>query len=212
MLKLKTIYPYGLNTNFNFHKFNNLEKRSIFQLYREYELSDLLATSMKFPRRGNRGKRSKRTKIDFVYYIDKIEKSSFQPGMVKIIKTLIFQLSFKKLKAFTRFLKEYSFSNNHTKDLVYDLIKYRLKSDVADFNTKSKNQGTTYLMFNFTHKVLDSIHLNKIINDKEILQTLPITSPPHFSIAYKYNKTLGRLLFNYNQIPFTTPEETFECI
>ena len=87
--------------------------------------------------------------------------------------------------------------NSFSKEFVSVIVAFSSKFIKPPPNKKDN----IYFICNFTHKVLDSIGVNSIIKNKNILNKLPMTALKYFpSICYKYNKPIGKTLFNYNKI------------
>ena len=66
----------------------------------------------------------------------------------------------------------------------------------------------------FTHKIIDEINIKAIFNKRDLQDRLPteIKGKDSFRIIYKYGKSIGSKLLNYNNILKETQELSYDEI
>lgn len=187
MFKFRTIYPYGLNTIIN-----NINIKKIANIY------DLLNkfNEVVVINRGKRGSHKFSKSINYIIpsiWIKELEEKFIYTYNIKFVKAEIFKLKLNKVKGLKISFDTFKFKNVQFRDLVCDLINYRLlkcndvESDIIYFKVK------------FQQKSFDNLNFNKIF--KDIYNLFPIKKSK-ISIAYFYNNPLSTKICNYKEVAF----------
>lgn len=210
MLKMKTIYPYGLNTNFLHQNVAHTKTTCIYNILHFY-VTSFPDNKINLNRKKRGLKKTKKKFFDFLQIINCLENLFCKTDMIKKIKTTIFSLKNSVLKAFNRFLQSYTFQHSLIKDIVLDLMKFKLKVENLDLICKVNKK--LYLIFHYSHKVLDRFHLNKMLNNSFVTGKLPVHKSlvPTFISSFKYDLSIGRRIFNYNRIHDLTDMHNIKC-
>lgn len=189
MIINESIFPYGLNTNFNFKSFDNNECiYNIFKLFKNYNNNN----------RGKRGNSKNKIKYNLKDFVNDCINCYDEPNAIKSIKTKILGvklnfhnklLNFLKLDQVKINSKQY-FSN--FLNLVEDLARYRFKN-----NYKHKDlPKPDYFVLDFTNKIFNNLNINAIIGKNKNLLPIQLNCKPTF----RYTKSLKNLICNYRNI------------
>lgn len=206
ILKHKTLYPYGLNTHLNNQI--NTNSFSIFHLFLLYTNFNIEHFSKHMRKRGSRSTPNKF--INFAELTIQVEELLYTKDFIKAIKTKIFSLKRKTLKAFTKFILQYEFKNQHLFKILIDLIQFRFQKDISQIVSPPKEK--IFMTLQFSHKTLNDINFHKLFMSPQVYNALPMNNKPQLSIGFQFTKTLGRQLFNYNTLPDLTSDVKLECI
>lgn len=187
ILKHRSLYPYGLNTNLNFYK---SDINCIYNLFYEFAFNKFERNNNPRSKRGSRINSGNINNIIPEYFIDNLEKSFITDCNVKFVKTEIFKLKIKKIKKLKDTLQDFQFTDTHAKNLITDLIKFRL--DKFD-----KQDSIIYFISNFQQNSFNSLNINNIFKTHK--QLFPIKGISIIN-SFKYNKSFSKLLFNYSEV------------
>ena len=80
------------------------------------------------------------------------------------------------------------FNNEQTKDLIIDLIKYKLNTSNLDDLQNKEIKNKEFLIIKFKNKLFDKIGFNGIL--KECENTFPLKNKIINKIAFAYEKPL----------------------
>lgn len=187
--KQKTLYPYGLNTKFNGNcNFEN--NSSIYGKFRVFE--DFARHGVKI--RGKRGSKIMKFESDLVKLFREFNQGEISSCLIRFIKQGIFMT---KNKALNWFIKDklgaIKFKDKQVKEVIIDLIKFKLKKDNLYSNTELKNEN---LVISFLNKKYDHLGFRDIISNNE--NSFPLKKHCKVRIAFKYEKPLRNIICNYN--------------
>lgn len=137
-----------------------------------------------------------RSKIDSHQYsrtINTIVPKIWLTDLEDKFQSRIFLINTKTLKRIKLFFVKCGFKILKFKDLVYDLIIYKL------LKNENVNKNIIYFKIIFQQKSFDNYKINKIFNDNYDL--FPIVL--FISVAYNCIKSLTNKILNYRQTVFT---------
>lgn len=196
MIQYRTIYPYGLNSNFGEERFNKSDKKQcIYSLFGP----TVSHSQTKRHYRGNGSKRLPRI-IDFEQEFLKINNTFVNTLNCAPVLCFLFKMNLAKLKASWKFVCSLNLHSQFW-DIYKDMLLFRL--GYIPFVDKNDN---VYFTVDFHSKVLDNINLGKLLNNFNHL--LPQKPYPKFSIAFRYSPPFSKQMFNYKQ----TLQDNDACI
>ena len=194
-----TLFPYGLNQlylNGNIVKNNFVDnKYSIFNhLFINPQLNNRNSVKQK---RFKRGKGILRCH-DYKAEIRDLHHKFNNSYQWKEIKSWVFAVKKKHInKVYAIFLK-LKLDNEHFNHIFYDLLLTRSLYLKLNLNQNINNNPTnSYCVISFKHPIYNSINFSNLFN--KFNELLPIKDFK-ISKAFKYNKPIGRSIFNYNEI------------
>ena len=191
IIKYKTVYPYGLNDRVNNISVTGI-KDSIC-IYKEI-FSNINFNDNRHVRIRSQNKRN--IFIDFNNYLIDIDNAILSnSNFVGYVKHKILGLKRSKAKVFTKFVKDFDFKYHIVKDLVYDLLKFKLRN--LNFLDDNPNYAfKSYLVIDFLHKYMDTLNISQILHDQDLISCFPVKET-YPIISFRYSQTLGSLAFNY---------------
>ena len=191
ILKFKTVYPYGLND-----RVNNISATAIKDntcIYKDF-LSSFTFDNNRLIRTRSQNKMNRF--INFKDYIEDINDAiRTSNNVIGYVKNKILGLKRSKAKVFIKFVKEFDFKYYLVKDLVYDLLKFKLQNQDW-LNGHPCNTFKSYLVIDFIHKYMDTLNISQILHNQELLSCFPVKET-YPMISYRYSQTLGSIAFNY---------------
>ena len=191
IIKYKTAYPFGLND-----RVNNISISSVKDdlcIYKDIFTSNFVATP-----RANRIRSKQRSGkyIDFDRFMGEIEANSLnEKDLIKYIKGKLFELNKNKARFLVKIFHNYKFKYSLIKDLIIDLLKFKIGSNEIDNNYKFDS----YLVLNFSHKFVDLLNIPQLLYDQQLINAFPVKDT-YPKVSFKYSRTLGSLTYNYSQI------------
>lgn len=183
----RTLYPYGLNVKLNNYNIENTGNI--------YCFLNMFNTKRKIYRKF-RGPHTRSRHINLLQpknWINILERDFLSNFKVQKIKTSVFSLKLRTLGKINASFPEYNFNNLHFKDILYDLITFRLKTLV------SFNKEMVYFTLLYQQKSFDEFNLGQII--KNLNPFFPIKDI-NISPAYRYTTPLSKLIYNYREITY----------
>ena len=194
IIKFKTAYPYGLND-----RVNNISVTAIKEdtcVYKEV-LSNLTFdsnhNSVRYRRRSNN---KRNIFINFKEFVKDIDEAiTSRNNVIGYIKGKVLGLKRSKAKVFVNYVKEFEFRYYLIKDLVHDLLKFKL-NNVNCFNHNNINTFNSYLVIDFEHKYIDALNIPQLIHDQGLISSFPLKET-YPKISFRYTQTLGSMVFNY---------------
>lgn len=196
MFKYRTIYPYGLNTDLNKLNINKIDNIYTFL----NQVNNLILV-----KRGCRGSQKYSTAINCVIpdvLLGKLENEFVSTLNVKFVKTEIFKLKIKTIKKLKIACNSFKFSNKQFKDLLLDLVAYKLHSKELG------NKSVSYFTVSFLQKSYENLKLNKCFSNASCY--FPIKNS-QVSVAFKYINPFSSKLFNYRQTAFSVTDDSVTC-
>ena len=188
IIKFKTAYPFGLNDRVNNISINSIKNdtciyKNIFQNF--------------VNPRTNRVRSKKRNNkyIDLHEFLGEIDNKGLkEKDLIKYVKSKILGINKRKAKKLLKIALNYKFKYNLIKDLILDLIKYKIGNDKLE----NIDNFESYLVINFSHKFIDLLNISQLLYDKELVKIFPVkfTYP---KISFSYSKTLGSQVYNYSK-------------
>ena len=191
ILKYKTVYPYGLNDRVNNVSVTGIKDNTC--IYKEV-LNNITFDSNRRVRIRSRNKVNRF--IDFNEVLQDINEAIFSSNnIVGYVKRKILGLKRSKAKVFAKHVKNFEFKYYFIKDLVFDLLKYKMQSQdwLAD---NPCNTFKSYLVIEFLHKYMDTLNLSQILHNQELISCFPVKDT-YPIISFRYSQTLGSMAFNY---------------
>ena len=200
MTKFGTLYPYGLNNLFN--------GLVVSKKIREFCVYSLFVKDFNGNKRRARGRRGKRLSVllqsdTFVNSVNAFRQHELNLEIARNIKRVVFGT---KNKIIVKVFKDNKFDEKSFDADVWcmlqDLCKYKLGIKIFDF--QDREVGCDYLVLTFQDKMFDQIGFNEIIGNS--VNLFPIKrDKSEIKLAYKYKKTIGRMMFNYNELSKNCP-------
>ena len=190
IIKYKTAYPYGLNDRVNNISVTAIKEETC--IYKEI-FSNITFTSVRSVRRRSNNKRN--MYIDFNEFINNIDKAiTSSNNIVGYVKGKILGLKRSKAKVFVKYVKDFKFTYDLIKDLVLDLLKFKLNNqNLLEHNV---NKYDSFLVIDFIHKYMDTLNIAQLIHNEALVSCFPIKET-YPKISFKYSQTLGSMAFNY---------------
>ena len=199
MLKLRTVYPYGLNDRIGdeymvekdccdiFSKFPPLNR-----LKEQYKICTKTSSSSPF------------IVDNFIYIISESLRSSL-PNTMNLIRVLL--MSLKKAQCrilfdrISEFLSEKSETFRYTQYFAatLDILKSNIGKPQIP-STANKCPLTNCCHIKFSNKAIDFINIQKILRNKEVRNALPVhlrDDTP--TVVYKLSDTIRSKLFDYKK-------------
>lgn len=190
ILHERTLYPYGLNERLGENSVNSyINDHCIYNMFpKEY---------VKKHRKRGRGKSSGK-QINLTYFDNNLHANFYKlNNILNYFKSQILGKKVSLIKNMNYLVKDNvdnkKYCNLHARDLIVDLIKYKLKINKL-YNKKCKFKS--YLVLNFKHKILDFCHISGLLYNKEVIESFPC-SETYPTISWKYNRNIGVECFNY---------------
>ena len=155
--------------------------------------------SYKKVNRGCRGskKNSKKETKDMVEYMQSLNFKNLDLEKIQKIRNKILGCKNISLRWFIKYkLNSFLFNNEQTKDLIIDLIKYKLNTSNLDDLQNKEIKNKEFLIIKFKNKLFDKIGFNGIL--KECENTFPLKNKIINKIAFAYEKPLKNIICNYN--------------
>ena len=147
IIRYKTAYPYGLND-----RVNNISVTSIKDstcIYKEI-FSDVMFNN-NLVRNRIRSNNKRNIYIDFIEFVEDLNEAiTSKSNIIGYIKGKILGLKRSKAYVLIDYVKDFEFQYYLIKDLVYDLLKFKL-DNVNWINHKNSNTVNTYLVIDFEH-------------------------------------------------------------
>ena len=148
IIKFKTAYPFGLNDRVNNISINSIKNdtciyKNIFQNF--------------INPRTNRVRSKKRNNkyIDLHEFLGEIDNKGLkEKDLIKYVKSKILGINKRKAKKLLKIALNYKFKYNLIKDLILDLIKYKIGNDKLE----NIDNFESYLVINFSHKSIDFLN------------------------------------------------------
>ena len=193
IIKYKTAYPYGLND-----RVNNISVTAIKDdtcIYKEV-LSNIIFEDNSSTRYRMRSRNKRNTYINFNEFIKDIDEAIVsRNNIIGYIKGKILGLKRSKAKVFINYVRDFKFRYYLVKDLVYDLLKFKL-NNLNWLDHTNVNTFNSYLVIDFEHKYIDSLNIPQLIRNQELISCFPLDET-YPKISFKYSQTLGSMVFNY---------------
>ena len=209
MLKLRTVFPYGLNDRVGDEYMENRDHDVIFSKF-----PSLVKIKERFKVR-TRSKTSSSFMADnFIYIINESIRTNFRNTM-NLIRVLLSSLKRslcrKLYDSITTFLsnkhENYRFSQFFLAAL--DIVKFKIGTpDIV--NKPSKKLPSNICRITFVNKAIDFINPHRILKNNDVVEDLP----PHLReespmIVYNLTKTTRSLIFNYKNFVQTLDVDAF---
>ena len=193
IIKYETAYPFGLNDRINNESVTSIKNnkciyKNIFES--QYHMSNSRQTNR------IRSKNKLNVFVNFPWFLGEINEVALkQKDLIKYIKSKILGLKRSKCKALVKLVIDYKFKYNQVKDLICDLLKFKLKCEKLELES---GKFDSYLVIDFSHKYLNLINISQLLHDPNLIKTFPskVTYP---KISYKYSPTIGSTIFNYSK-------------
>ena len=200
MLKLNTVFPYGLNARCKKAKIDDAERIIV-------SSKDIIYTKFNVVKINRRQRGGVKSPLIYSHF----DPDSFVTSVLKQdllgfrnIRTEICKLKKKHLKSL--YIKVIGLINDgfqntfdrHMCFLIKDLTWFYLKR--MGTTTKKKNSGS-FLVVQYCNKFVEYVNLSKIFKHKNVNNTFPHKSQ-YFSIptvSYKYGATIRSKVVNYHQ-------------
>ena len=191
IIKYKTVYPYGLNDRVNNISVTAIKNETC--IHKEI-FSNITFDATRSIRRRSSNKIN--MYIDFNELVNDIDNAIVSKNnMVHYIKGKILGLKRSKAKIFTKYVRDFDFRYYLVKDLVFDLLKYKLNNQDW-LNHTYVETFKSYLVINFEHKYIDALNIPQLIHNQALMSCFPIKET-YPKISFKYSQTLGSMVFNY---------------
>ena len=193
--RLRTAYPLGLNDRLQALGISGNATDGNFGDFNCFRVSNLLESK---PAK-NRGRRLRKKKGKF----SDDEFGPFGDALVRTFASDRGKLEALILSKQRAFLEKFSATRhfailaNEIRYLVQSRISYAKK--IAPI--KKKIDQINWRV-DFTHKILESVNIRSIYNMREVKQLLPaqIRGKDIFKKVFKYGKTIGSRILNYNKV------------
>lgn len=182
ILQQRTLYPYGLNTYLN--DINSCSLGNIYKLLHHFNKQTII-------NRGSRGSHKNSKSLNYIIPIKwlKDNQSEFQAFRnIKKIRNSIFALKIRTLKKIFACIESFKFSDTQYKDLIRDLLFFRIKSDSQIIKE--------YFNMMFQQKSFNLFNPSVMFNKLEPFFPLKNTK---IIVSYSYNKPFSSTVFNYRQ-------------
>ena len=205
--RCKSLYPFGLNNIFNGSTIvKNINETCIYSLF----------TSSGVHIRGRRGGRRNRPDNDtrikvFIKSIKEFKNEMLSQDIIRKIKTLIFGTKNKTLAKALRdgLLSEKEFCIPEIWYIIIDFCKFKLRVNNLDVILNKNDPKINYLVLTFQDRIFDFINISTLIKDFEHL--LPFENDKVIiRLAFKYKKTIGRMVCNYNDLSRNCPDGSYD--
>jgi len=186
--KFGALYPYGLNSTLN-----NKSFKSYSNVYAV--LNTFVYPKSKY--RGTRSKNKYKIKRDINNYINRVNFKEVNFINILQLKKQLFSCKLKELKWFLKYsFNDFKFHNSQIKDILLDIIKYRLKISSTTDVLKDKKLDKEYFVLKFENKLFDLVNINNVIEKCKML--FPIKNMCNIQTTFSYGKTLKSIICNYN--------------
>lgn len=194
-----TNYPYGLNQIVNnkhtANHFNHIDPSNYNDIYSTLNFQNFKKTT-----RHQRGSRTNKRKCipsnnEIKKHIHALQKQFYKNYNWLKIRGYVFSIRKKHLKNVYNIAESLKLKPQFT-HILMDLILFRAKKLNTIIQTKTNNQKpNSQCIITFTSKLFNDINFNKLFKNNE--QSFPIKNC-YISKTFKYPKTTGRRIFNYN--------------
>ena len=192
IIRYKTAYPYGLNDRVNNVSVTSIKDSTC--IYKEIFSDVMFNNNLVRNRRRSNNKRN--IYIDFIEFVEDLNEAiTSKSNIIGYIKGKILGLKRSKAYVLIDYVKDFEFQYYLIKDLVYDLLKFKL-DNVNWINQNNSNTVNTYLVIDFEHKYIDTLNIPQLIHNQELISCFPIKET-YPKISFKYSQTLGSMVFNY---------------
>ena len=214
--ELCTVYPYGLNDNVR--KVGNISKCS-----QEIVVKMLFNKQpRKYRKRQARRCRKKIDLADLATQVDTL-LSEYKPSCFCFrLNTLVLSLPKKYMMALSTIIDNWIATHDvsaRVSVLAKDLIAYKKRAPCMDANNviKSNNKSGAFMTVRYHNKGVEMINLPKILNLKQVRDTIPPflshRKPP--LVSYSYTKTISGQIFNQKgaveELDFNVGTENMLC-
>ena len=199
MLKLRTVYPFGLNCrvgdefardddiNTIYHKFPSLKR-----IKEHLKIRTKNVTSSSF------------IADNFIYILNESLRTS-RINTMNLIRVLLCNLKKANcrhlLDSINEFLstKHDTFLNMQYFTAALDILKSKIGKP-PEVPVVNKKRPSNYLRMTFNNKALDFINLQRILKDKEVVDALPVSLRCDLpTVVYQLTNTIRSKLFNYKE-------------
>ena len=209
MLKLRTVYPFGLNDRVGDEYMAERDCTNIFSKF-----PSLIRMKERYKIRTKTPASNNFIVDNFIYIINEALRTDIRNSM-NLIRVLLSSLK----KAHCRILfdrindflaqKHSTFLFAQYFNAALDIIKYKIGNPpVAPVNNKSPPSNCCYVKF--SNKALDFINIQHILRDKDVRGALPLhlknDSP---TVIYQLTDTVRSKLFNYKKFVQSLDVDTF---
>ena len=192
IIKHKTAYPYGLNDRVN--NISVTANKDNTCIYKDVFSNITFETTNNLIR--NRSNNIKNIFINFKEFIKDIDEAvNTKKNVIGYIKGKILGLKRSKAKVFGNYVKSFEFRYYLIKDLVHDLLKFKL-NNLNWLDQTNINTFDSYLVIDFEHKYIDTLGIPQLLREQELISSFPLKET-YPKISYKYSQTLGSMVFNY---------------
>ena len=193
ILKYRSIYPYGLNDRVNNISITGIKDNTC--VYKE------VLSTIRFDNNRHTRIRSRRKINRFINFDDFLKDLDdailLNNNVVGYIKGKILGLKCSKVKVLAKLVKDFEFKYYLIKDLVFDLIKFKLQ--IQNFLIdNTHNTFKSYLVVDFIHKYIDTLNISQILHNQDLISSFPVKDT-YPLISYRYSPTLGSIAFNYTK-------------
>lgn len=191
IIKYQTAYPYGLNDRVNNCSIYSIQvNHCIFQNFFMNDLSSVRTDRVRSLIK------NRKTFINFEMLLEEINNQCMNKNnMVKYIKCKILGLRITQAKFLSKFIYNFKFKHIHIRDLIVDLLKYKLRTNKLDTDL---NKFDSYLIIDFSHKYMDLLNIPQLLHNPSVKEAFPVkTTYP--KISFKYSRTLGSIVYNYTK-------------
>ena len=193
IIRYKTAYPYGLNDRVNNVSVTSIKDSTC--IYKEI-FSDVMFNNNSIVRNRRRSNNKRNIYIDFINFVEDLNEAiASKNNIVGYIKGKILGLKRSKANVLIDYVKDFEFGYYLIKDLVYDLLKFKL-DNVNWVNHNNRNTIDTYLVIDFEHKYLDTLNIPQLVHSQELISCFPVDET-YPKISFKYSQTVGSMVFNY---------------
>ena len=199
MLKLRTVYPYGLNDRIGDEYMRDRNHDNVFAKF-----PPLMRIKEGLKIR-TRNKTSDRFVLDrFIYIINESLRTNIKNTM-NLIRVLLSSLKRSHCRilfdTITSFLSEkhdtYKFSHYFLAAL--DIVKSKIGNPPKPI-TKSKTPPTNICRVPFNNKAIDFINIHKILKDNDVCSALPEALRDDIpTVVYTLTNTIRSRIFNYKE-------------
>ena len=194
IIKYKTAYPYGLNDRVNGVSMTSVKNDNC--VYSNVFGRQNPANNINNNRVRSKNKNKNNRYVDFPRFLEVIDNETLkQKDLVKYVKGKILGLKISKCKVLVKHVIKYNFKYKLLKDLVCDLIKFKLKCNQFESVVEKFD---SYLVIEFSHKYVDLLNLSQLLHSPELIKTFP-SKETYPKITYKYTPTIGSVVFNYSK-------------
>ena len=133
--------------------------------------------------------------IDFNRFLTDINDATLSnKNVVGYVKGKILGLKRSKARILVRYVKDFCFKYYLIKDLVIDLLKFKLNN--TNWHDIPFKTFRSYLVVDFIHKYVDNLNLSQILHCQELISSFPVKET-YPIISFRYSQTLGSMSFNY---------------